>query len=148
MLGFRYTSENINQEIMKRMIDENILNYILIFMALELYEVLWQKANTLIGMLARMYQHYHKSVFIFLLMHPTFYFLVFFMMLNDFNIYAVILLGIKTMDISMKLILIKQVFIDKEISSEMSMMLLMPLHKFLPYIGLVAYPPLIYMALT
>jgi len=130
------------------MIDEHILNYIIIFMALEFYEILWQKANTLIGMLARMYQHYHRSVFIFLLMHPTFYFLLGFMMLNDFNIFAVVLLSIKTMDIAMKLILIKQVFIDKKISSEMSMMLQTPLHKLLPYIGLVAYPPLIYLALT
>ena len=97
------------------MMDEYVLNYILIFIALEFYEVLWQKANTLIGMLSRMYQHYHKSVFIFLLMHPTFYFLLALMMLNDYNIYAVVLLGIKTMDISMKLILIKQVFIDKKL---------------------------------
>lgn len=130
------------------MIDEHIVNYIIIFMALEFYEVLWQKANTLIGMLARMYQHYRKSVFIFLLMHPTFYFLVGFMMLNDYNIFAVLLLSIKTMDIVTKLILIKQIFIDREISSEMSMMLLTPIHKFLPYLGLVVYPPLIYMALT
>ena len=130
------------------MIDENILNYIVIFMALELYEVLWQKANTLLGMLARMYQHYHKSVFVFLLMHPTFYFAVAFMMLSDYNIYGIILLSIKTVDISTKLILLKQVFITKEISSEMSLMLLTPLHKLLPYMGLVAYPPLIYMALT
>lgn len=130
------------------MIDEFVLNYIIIFMALELYEVLWQKANTLLGMLARMYQHYHKSVFVFLLMHPTFYFAIGFMILNDYNIYGVILLSIKTVDISTKLILIKQVFITKEISAEMSMMLLTPLHKFLPYLGLVAYPPLIYMALN
>ena len=130
------------------MIEDTVLNYIILFMVLELYEVLWQKANTLLGMLARMYQHYHKSVFVFLLMHPTFYFLVGFMMLSDYNIYAVLLFSIKTMDISMKLILIKQVFIDKEVSSEMSLMLLTPLHKLLPYIGLIAYPPLIYMALT
>lgn len=129
------------------MIDEYVLNYIVIFMALEFYEVLWQKASTLIGMLARMYAHYHKSVFVFLLMHPTFYFLIAFMMINDYNIYAVILLSIKTMDIATKLIMIKQVFIDKEISEEMSIMLLTPLHKFVPYIGLVAYPPLVYMAL-
>ena len=130
------------------MIDEHVLNYIIIFMALEFYEVLWQKANTLIGMLARMYEHYHKSVFIFLLMHPTFYFLIAFMMINDYKGYAVLLLSIKTMDIATKLIMIKQVFIDKEISEEMSIMLLTPLHKFVPYIGLVAYPPLVYMALT
>lgn len=130
------------------MIDEYVLNFIIVFMALELYEVLWQKANTLIGMLARMYQHYHRSVFVFLLMHPTFYFLIGFMMLNDYNIFSVVLLSIKTLDIATKLMLIKQVFIDKEISAEMSMMLLTPLHKLLPYIGLVAYPPLVYLALT
>lgn len=129
-------------------IDEQILNYIVIFMALEFYESLWQKATTLLGMLARMYEHYSKSVFIFLLMHPTFYFLIAFLMLTDYNVYAVVLLSIKSMDIAIKLIMIKQIFIDKEITAEMSVMLLTPLHKFLPYIGLVAYPPLIYMALT
>ena len=48
----------------------------------------------------------------------------------------------------MKIVLIKQVFIDKELSQEMSLALLAPVHPLLPYIGIVIYPPLIFLALT
>lgn len=130
------------------MINELILNYILLFLLLELYEVGWQKANSVIGMLARMYQYYKKSIFLFLIMHPTFYFSIGFMVLSDFNTYAIALFLIKTLDISMKIVLIKQVFIDKEVSHEVSEALLAPLNKWLPYIGIIAYPPFIFFALS
>ncbi|MEA3228068.1 MAG: hypothetical protein U9P38_03230 [Campylobacterota bacterium] len=130
------------------MLDEQIVNYILLFIFLELYELQWQKAQTMMGMLARMYQHYKKSIFLFFIMHPTFYFAIAFMILNDYNIYALSLFTIKALDISAKIILIKQVFIDKELSHELSLALLVPLNKWLLYIGLIVYPPLIYFTLV
>jgi len=128
------------------MINEVAFNYIILFIFLEVYEVQWQKANTLIGMLARMYEHYKKSIFIFLIMHPTFYFAIGFMILTDFNVYAVTLFSIKAVDIATKIVLIKKVFIDKEMSTEMTMALVAPLNKYLPYIGVWAYPLCIYLA--
>lgn len=130
------------------MINEVILNYVILFLVLELYEVQWQKASTMMGMLARMYQHYSRSIFIFLIMHPTFYLFMALMIQTDYNIYAVILLFIKTVDIFMKIVLIKQVFIDKKTTPELALALLAPINKLLPYIGLIAYPPLIYWAMS
>ncbi|MFT5662554.1 MAG: hypothetical protein ACI9TV_003211 [Sulfurimonas sp.] len=37
---------------------------------------------------------------------------------------------------------------DKEISHELSLALLTPLNKYLPYMGLVVYPPFIYLAFS
>ena len=127
------------------MINEIALNYIIIFVFLEIYEVQWQKANTLIGMLARMYEHYKKSIFIFLVMHPTFYFASAFMVLTDFNVYAVTLFSIKAIDIATKIALIKKVFIDKELSTELTLALVAPMNKYLPYVGVLAYPVFIYL---
>lgn len=124
-----------------------MLPYIVLYIILELYEVQWQKASTMEGMLQNMYRYYQKSIFLFLMMHPTFYFAVVFMFYTHYSIYALILLTLKAADIATKLILMKQLFIDKESSAELSVMLQTPLHPLLPYIGLTLYPFLIYMAL-
>jgi len=121
--------------------------YVLIYIVFELYEVQWQKADTIEGMLQRMYQYYKKSIFLFLFMHPTFYFAVIFMIFTNYNLYALVLFGIKAADIATKLVLVKQLFVDKETSAEISMMLQTPIHWFLPYIGLTIYPILVYLAL-
>ena len=130
------------------MIEDTLFNYLLLYTFLEIYEVQWQKAATMIGMLARMYEHYRKSIFIFLLMHPTFYFAILFMMFTNYNGYAVALFVIKGVDIATKIVMIKKVFIDKELSEEMTLALLAPLHFLMPYIGILVYPPLIYMAFS
>jgi hypothetical protein len=127
------------------MIEDTLVNYLILFIVLELYEVQWQKANTIIGMLARMYSHYAKNIFVFLLMHPTFYFAIMLMITSDYNTYAIALFLIKGIDIATKMILLKKVFIDKEVSEELTLALLAPLNRAVAYIGLFVYPPLIYM---
>ncbi len=129
-------------------IDDLILNYVILFIVLELYEVNWQKADTIMGMLVRMYQYYSKNIFIFLLMQPTFYFSIGFAILTDYNPYALMLLFIKTMDVATKIQLIELVFIKKELTPEISVTLLTPIHKIIPYIGITLYPFLIIFALT
>lgn len=125
-----------------------MLTLVLLFTALEIYEVQWQKAGTLIGMLARMFEVYKKSIFIFLVMHPTFYFAIYFMLVTEYNVYALSLFGFKMLDIAMKLMMMKQVFIDKEITHELSLALMTPLGSYIPYIGLFIYIPFIFLALT
>jgi hypothetical protein len=128
--------------------EEYILNYVLLYILLEGYEIWWQKAETLLGILARMYQHYTKSVWLFFLMQPTFYFAMLFMMLCEYNIYSVLLFTIKTSDVLTKTILIKKVFLDKEVSLELSQVLLRPINQIFLYLGLIIYPALILMALS
>ena len=130
------------------MIQNYMIGIILLYMLLEFYEVQWQKAGTLMDMLARMYRYYHKNIFLFLIMHPTFYFAVWFLFYTDYSPYAVALLTFKTADIASKIIMIDQIFIKKEISKEFAQVLLTPIGPYLPYAGLLLYPFFIYMALT
>lgn len=129
------------------MIDELLLNYIILFVLLELFEVSWQKAPTLMGMLLRMYRYYSKNIFLFFIMNPTFSFSIGFAMLSDYNIYALILLFLKTVDVASKIVLIEQVFTKRSLSYDMSLILLAPINSFLPYVGLFFYPTLVYLAL-
>jgi len=123
-----------------------VLTIIALYVVLELYEVQWQKAETIMGMLARMYEQYRKSIFLFLIMHPTFYFGVWFVLVTNYNPYAVALLGFKSADIITKILLIKKVFIDKELSEEFTLSLFTPIGSYMPYMGLLLYPFFIYMA--
>ena len=128
------------------MINDVIINYIILFIFLELYETSWQKAPTIMGMLIKMHIQYTKNIFLFLVMQPTFYFAIGFVMVTNYAPTAMILLFIKTLDIATKILLIEQVFIKKELSHEMSLILLAPINNFLPYMGLLIYPPLIALA--
>lgn len=128
--------------------NELILNYVLLYLLLEFFEINWQKAPSIMGMLIRMYKYYQRSIFLFLVMHPTFYFAVWFAMLSDYNIWSMILLLIKTADIATKILLIQQVFIKKELSHELSLVLLAPINNFLPYLGLFIYPAFIVLSLS
>lgn len=125
------------------MINELILQYLIIFILLELYEVTWQKADSIMGMLIRMYKQYDKSIFLFLIMNPTFYFAIWFAMISEYSPSAMILLFIKTVDVATKILLIQMVFVKKELSQDIALVLLAPINKFLPYIGLFVYPILI-----
>ncbi|MCF6309371.1 MAG: hypothetical protein L3J19_02690 [Sulfurimonas sp.] len=128
-------------------IDELVLNYILLFILLEFYEITWQKAPSIMGMIIRMHKYYSKSIFLFLIMQPTFIFGIGFFILSDYNMYAMILLFIKTADIVTKILLIEQVFTKRKLSQEMSLILLAPINSFLPYMGLLLYPLLIALAI-
>ncbi|MGE4397767.1 MAG: hypothetical protein AB7D34_10045 [Sulfurimonas sp.] len=123
------------------------MNYVLLFILLEFFEVTWQKAPTIMGMIIKMHRYYSKSILLFLIMHPTFYFSIGFAMLTDLNIYALILLFLKTLDIATKILLIEQIYTKRELSQELSLILLAPINSFLPYIGLFLYPLLILFAL-
>lgn len=129
------------------MINDLILNYILLFIFLELYEISWQKAPSIMGMIIRMNKYYEKSILLFLIMQPTFYFSIGFVMLSDYSVYAIIMLILKTADIATKILLIEQIFTKRELTHELSLILLAPINGFLPYMGLLIYPFLIALAI-
>ncbi|MEA3372271.1 MAG: hypothetical protein U9Q62_01150 [Campylobacterota bacterium] len=126
---------------------ENLYTLVIVIIMLEVFEVQWQKADSMMGMLLRMHKRYKQSILWFLILHPTFYFTVWFAMVTDYSVAALCMLFIKTVDIATKILLIQQVFEKRELSQEMTMMLLTPLHPLLPYIGLLVYPPMVVMAL-
>jgi len=128
-------------------LQEQFFQYVLLFVLFEGYEIHWQKAKTLLGILAKMFHQYQQNVWLFFIMQPTFYFALFFMMLLDFNIYSVILFSLKGSDVLTKIILMKKVFIDKRVEREISDLIVAPLPEFMLYVGMILYPILIIMAL-
>ncbi|MDY0232865.1 MAG: hypothetical protein RBS11_02420 [Sulfurimonas sp.] len=129
------------------MINESILNYVVLFVLLETYEVYWQKAPTIMGMLIRMHKYYSRSIFLFFVMQPTFYFSIGFAMLTDYHWASILMLLIKTSDIATKILLLEQVFVKRELSHELSLILLAPINSFLPYLGILTYPIFIILSL-
>jgi hypothetical protein len=126
--------------------NDNFLTLSFIYILLEYYEVSWQKADSMMGMLIKMFKYYKKSPLLFFAMHPTYSFIIFLIIaMNEVNtLFA--MLFIKTVDITLKVVLIQQVFEKRKLSHELSLMLLTPIHPLMPYIGLVIYPPFIYAA--
>jgi hypothetical protein len=121
------------------------MELLFIYILLELYEISWQKDDSMMKMLLRMDKYFKKSVLLFLIMHPTFYFAIYLSMITDLSTVSLILIFLKTADIATKILLLEQVFVKRSLSQEMALMLLTPLHPLLPYINLLIYPPLVYM---
>lgn len=127
---------------------ENIYLLLIVYIALELFEIQWQKANDLLSVLSKLYRYYRKNIILFFLMHPTFYFGIGLAMITDLAFSAVALVFIKTVDMATKILLIQQVFEKQELSPEMSAMLITPLHPLMPYLSILVYTPLVYFALA
>lgn len=126
---------------------ETFYAVVLLYTALELFEIDWQRAESLMGMMLRLYRRYSRNIIIFLLSHPTYYFAIWLALATDYSAAALVMLFIKTVDIAAKILLIQQIFERRELSQEMSMMLLTPLHPLLPFLSLFVYLPMVIFAL-
>ena len=123
-----------------------IFLYVVLYMSFELFEVWWQKSETLYGVLENIYRYYQKSLFVLLFMHPTFYLLVYLMIVSGYDIYLQIALGLKLSDIALKILFIQKVFVKQEINEELKMMLGMKMEWYMLYFGVFFYPVLIRLA--
>jgi len=121
---------------------------ITIMIVLELMEASLQKSNTLGEMIEKLYVYYNKSIFLFFMVHPTFYFTLFVSLyLNIVNFYIIAILLIKTFDIFFKVELIKQRYIQKDIDKELEGMLNLKMSPWMFFLGVFMYVPLIFMAI-
>jgi hypothetical protein len=100
------------------------------------------------AVLGNLYRYYRKNIFLFFLMHPTFYIGIGLAMVTDLSFGAMALVFIKTVDIATKIILIQLIFEKREITVELSTILLAPLHPTMMYLSVAVYTPLVYFALT
>jgi len=127
---------------------EIFTQFIIIMIVLELMEASLQKANTLGEMIEKLYVYYNKSVFLFFMIHPTFYFILFVSIyLNIVNFYIIAILLIKTFDIFFKIELIKQRYIKKDMDKELEMMLNLKMAPWMGLLGVIMYVPLLFMAI-
>jgi hypothetical protein len=128
---------------------EPILLSVLLLGALELFEAWWQRSETLFGVLERGFGYYQKSIFLFFLMHPAFYF-IFFVVLatGKLNGWIVAILLLKTLDIFFKIALMRSIFLERKIDTGVEAVLFAKLDPWLFLTGVSLYPMLLYFALT
>lgn len=123
--------------------------FTLILIMAELFEAHTQRASTLMGILSNLYHYYRKSIFLFFLVQPGFYTLLFIVLYTGtLNASMVFLLALKVFDMFYKIDLIQQVFIKREVSVEIGQMLEWKIPSWFTYMGLFTYPPLLFFSLS
>jgi len=128
---------------------ETALSLTIILAMLELFEAMIQRSDTLGGVVARLYGWYRKSIFLFFLIHPTFYFILFVVTATDvLNFSMVVIIAMKVFDLFYKLELIKAIYLKQSIPSDMAAMLQWRIPSWFFLTGVMLYPPLLYVALT
>jgi hypothetical protein len=127
---------------------ENILTFVAILVVLELFEAYMQKADTLYGVIEKLYVWYQKSIFAFFLIHPSFYFVLFVVVVtNVLNLYMILILTFKIFDLFYKIELIKSIFIRENVPADLSAMLEWKIPSWFFLMGVGLYPPLLFYAL-
>ncbi|MBT8344525.1 MAG: hypothetical protein KJO45_07400 [Sulfurovum sp.] len=127
---------------------ENALLFTIILLFAELFEAYIQRSETLLGVLKKLYTYYQKSIFLFFLIQPGFYIIMFIVLLTGvLNLTMVFLLAIKIFDLFYKIELIKKVFIEHEVSQEIAQMLEWKMPSMFFLMGAALYPPLLFYAL-
>ena len=127
----------------------NILSQIVLLMLMiELIETQLHRADTLELMIDRLYGYYQKSVFLFFLVHPSFYFVIFISLyLNLLNFYIVAILILKSLDIFFKIEMMRQKFVYQEMDKEIADMLKLKMSPLVSILSSLMYVPLLAMAL-
>jgi hypothetical protein len=123
--------------------------YILFLILFELFEIAWQYSDTLYQILEKAYRYYSKSIFVFLLMHPSFYFILFVVLATGrLNVSMIIILTLKIFDMFTKIELVRKLFIEQKLSVEMESLLHKRIYKIFFLSGILIYVPLLYIALN
>ena len=126
-----------------------VIQIIIIMTFLELMESHFHRAGTLGEMIDRLYGYYNKSVFLFFISHPTFYFvLCVALYLNLFNFYIIIILLFKIFDLFFKIEMIKQRYLLNDMDSELDKMLNAKMAPWMVLLGVFIYVPLLFMAIS
>ena len=128
---------------------ENALLFTLILLLAELFEAKIQRSDTLFGVIQKLYTYYKKSIFLFFLIQPGFYVILFIVLYTGvLNVSMIFILAIKVFDMFYKIELIKKIFIEREVSADIAQMLEWKIPPFLLLMGAWMYPPLLYYALS
>jgi hypothetical protein len=128
---------------------EDVWVYILFLIFFELFEIAWQYSDTLYQILEKAYRYYSKSIFVFLLMHPSFYFILFVVLATGrLNVSMIIIFTLKIFDMFTKIELVRKLFVEQKISVEMESLLRKRIYKIFFLSGILMYTPLLYIALN
>ncbi len=116
-----------------------ILTLFFLFIAFELFESNWQKADTLHGVILNNFKLYSKSIFLFFICHMSFYYSIYLSItLNNFGFWMSSIIIIKFLDIAFKLSMMKK------LSQGIDIMEIMPINIKMTlvfrYFNVIIYP--------
>lgn len=118
---------------------EFILFLTLIFIFLELFESRWQKAESLHGLILNNFYLFKKNIFLYFTFHITFFYSIFLSFyLNNFSFWMVSIVGIKFLDISFKLTMLKKLSLGLDLNEIMPMDIKMT--NVFRYMNVIIYP--------
>lgn len=117
----------------------DLIHLLIAFIALELFESKWQKHETLYGLIYNNYQIYKKNIFLYFILHVTFFYSLFIMIsLNKFDFWMISIVGMKFLDMAFKLNMMKNLNNGSEIHELMPINIKMtPLFR---YFNVIIYP--------
>jgi len=119
---------------------------LIFFAALEVFESNWQKSDKFAGVIKNNYLIYKKSVFLFILLNPTFiYALYLAISMNNYSFLMNLIIILKFVDISFRLHLCRKIDNNDDISKLIPYD--MEYNFFLRYINVVIYPVTLYFSL-
>jgi len=128
---------------------ETVLQIIFALIMLELLELYLHQANRLDELIDKLYGYYRESVFLFFIVHPTFYFVLGVVLYFDaFNFYGITVLMLKIFDMFFRIELIKQRYYLSHMDPELEKMMEMKLTFSMKFLALFVHVPLLYMAIT
>ncbi len=127
---------------------EIVMKIVTMMIVLELFEIYIQKADTLKEMIDNLYLYYNRSVFLFFLVHPTFYYVLGVTLYFDtFNFYSITILVLKGFDIFFKMELIKQLYYEPVMDAELENMMTLKMTLGIKFLAPLTYVPLLYLSI-
>ena len=127
---------------------ETVIQITIMMILLEIFELYIQKANTLKEMIDNLYHYYNKTVFLFFLIHPTFYYVLGVTLYFDtFNFYSITILMLKAFDLFFKIELIKQRYYEPVMDAELEKMMDLKITLGIRLLSLFTYVPLLYLSI-
>ncbi len=117
---------------------------------MELFEAAWQRADTLRGVIANGWRYYQRSVFLFLVMHTGYLYILYLSLRFDVLNWPIVgMLVLKSLDIFFKIDIMGRLYGDKDpLPPDVAAMLDGPIPQWYFLTGAVTYPYFVYLALT
>lgn len=128
---------------------DNIILLLVLFIALELFESSWQKADTMYGVLKNNYTIYKKSIFLFFLLNITFIYTLYLLVtLEEFYNSTKFIFWMSTIVCMKFLDIIFKLYLFKKIETSENIQQLLPVDikvgYQIRYINVIIYPIMFY----
>jgi len=99
-------------------LQESAVSFFIMLVFLEIFEIIWQKGHNFREYIKSLFGFYKQSVLLFIVLHPTLYFVIFSQIaLSNYSFLASALTLIKVFDLGFKISLLDKIYNKKELGS-------------------------------